>query len=109
MPKFNEAELPENIDFFNWYNVGQSLLMNPPGVSSNFVLIRGSSTDVVFGQAFRPWGELYKIDCAAVNALDKARTSDLLALRERLALMLTAEDSHELHAPAPGCSSLALP
>lgn len=103
-PQFNEAELPESLDFCNW-NSGSTptLLITSPGVSGNFTLIRGDALRAAVGGL---WFRVpLEVDCAAVDALDKARTVDLLELRKRLAAVLTVKDSHELHEPALSCSS----
>ncbi|KTD44714.1 hypothetical protein [Legionella quateirensis] len=113
-PKFSEAELPECLDFYNCNNRAMaSLLAYSPGGTSNFALLRAARCGGVGGtggnrdvweRAGQQQGDL-EIDCVAMDALDRARTTDLLALRERLAAILTADDSLTPNAPMPGCSS----
>lgn len=108
LPKFDEPDLPESLWFYNWSGGRtDSLLITSPGSTGNFALLRRGGRAA--GSAGRSAGvawtcRLLDIDCAAVDALDKARTTDLLALRARLVSILAPMDSIEAHAPTPGYS-----
>ncbi|CAM3016535.1 hypothetical protein [Legionella worsleiensis] len=110
IPKFSEAELPESLNFYNWNCLQTtSILVSSPGVSGDFALLRGEKEDAQVGWPMpdrdRRARRSLVIDCAALDALDKARTADLLDLRVRLVSIQTADDFLELNTPIPLCSS----
>lgn len=108
MPQFNEPDLPENLSFHNMNgDHTDSLLTNSPGGVGNFVLVRtGEWMGKVHGRSWSKFPSNLKVDCAAVVALDKARTADLLELRERLvSIILKSVDSLESDVSMPSCSS----
>ena len=113
LPKFDEPALLENLSLANWGR-GQvdSLLTQAPGGAGGFTLIRGRAEFRAWRARGRAvdvgWDPVVaglEIDCTAVDALDKARTADLLSLRAQLEKLQSPVDSLESHAPTPGCSS----
>lgn len=105
-PKFNEPDLTEFLSIYNPKSFRRiSLLTTSPGVTGNSALLRGNSDEPILGGGGAGWmvAVFVEIDCDAMDALDKARTADLLALRGRLVSIVTPVGSLELHAHTPGC------
>lgn len=112
-PKFNETNLPENLSFYNWNGPksDDSLLTTSPGIAGNFVLLRGKLPHYAAGRdmVFTADMDNLKDDCVALYALDRARTTDLLLLRNRLMLIHRLVLNVTLTPPVMEASSLYAP
>lgn len=109
VPEFNESSLPEELSFCHFgTGLSGSLLTEPPGVAGNAALLRagGKVAWLVAGQAEGIFDRFLAKDCAAMEALDKARTAELLRLRARLLSILTPPNSPESHDDAMPCCAV---
>ncbi|MGQ3892332.1 hypothetical protein [Legionella sp. CNM-4043-24] len=115
LPTFNETSLPEQIQIVNWYSEQNEPLIPvmPPGAARTFIIVRagwseGAHTDRVRMGEFEDeiatdpeQTEFYDdltFDCEALDALDKARTAQLLMLKARLELIIQPENRPETEA-----------
>lgn len=109
----NEDDLPEDLLFNYRFGEGKkdsliaSLLSTSPGVDGDFVLLRGDRTKGCIGSLYFTQEDIRYLhkDILALEALDKALTTGLMKLDERMVLIMKSRSSPESHVPMPGGSS----
>ncbi|MGQ3892784.1 hypothetical protein [Legionella sp. CNM-4043-24] len=85
VPNFTEKVLPRSLRFFNWVTDSwDNWDAGAAGLGSNFAILRGRDAGAFLPCGGRAAARGARHDLAAVTALCKVRTADLISLTQRL-------------------------